>query len=932
MLTAIPDDRAMVRCMVVLVAVGLGVSACQQSTLRLAFKYGEIRGRIGSNGMRFVIMPDPTTQLVEVDVRYEVGSRDDPPGKAGLAHLVEHLMFLQRPDGAGSRSLAQSMRQMTLQVNAYTTQDATHFMLNARADRTDALIQLEAMRMSHGCKTISEDEFLREREVVRNEVRELNRSADGLIPQLTLSAIYPRGHAYAQPIGGDDEQLSTITLRDACEFIENYYVPERAIMIVAGGITVDDTLPKIHHAFQIIARRAPAPRRSVERATVSNERRTFELAIERPWVTVAWSLPDARTREGDMARFGIWKLFEAAKKDDEFRCARQALPMILGGVEAPVFAMAFELDDTSKLDDCISRVWTLARAAGDRFRRGSLGDAATIANRRKVAFFSSLESLFGVGSRSDTVGDLVQFSLDVDFDSHDAYVLRELAKLGELSVATLASVVTRTLDPSRARVTAFTASKDGMRGDRRSSVTFQSPPHDVAETTGIEPREGHRPLQIPTEHKLFSGATRFMLDNGMRVVLLPVDAMPVVTLQLIIDGGDATTPDNSAVPFAAAHLLVPSDGGTSYAATGVDVQVNVLYDHIMWTFRGLNVYLDAMVTVLERAVAAGTYKEVTIEQFRRVVGAALEPRRAQRQVEFEHQQLAALFGVDHPYTRAAAYGPRSIAAITSNMLASYRDRHFTAANATLVVAGAFDPKLAESLIRARFTPWRKGAKNDAIPRAQPHRTGPRYVGVIGEDDLQVDVAIGYPSPAGISGQQAARMVLTEMLNDHMWNVRSRLGATYDPRASRDARIGASAYRLAATVDAQRAGEALRAMREGIDALRDGIDFDIMFARARRKVVDRLLGESMMSANLAFQLGEIARFDLEPGHYKTLLKHAAALSIAEVKALLARELDPSTEVVVLLGDRISVTTAFSDAGLASVELVEPDDKDRRPAQR
>src|SRR5262249_39241190 len=152
------------------------------------------------------------------------------------------------------------------------------------------------------------------------------------------------------------------------------------------------------------------------------------------------------------------------------------------------------------------------------------------------------------------------------------------------------------------------------------------------------------------------------------------------------------------------------------------------------------------------------------------------------------------------------------------------------------------------------------------------RTGPSYVGVIGDDDPQVDVAILYPSPAGMSGQQAARLVLTEMLNDQMWEIRSRLGATYGTYARRDIRIGPSAYRLGGAVDAQRAGEAVRAMRDGIEALRrGGDDFDVAFVRARRRIVQQLLGESTMSAELAARLGQIARFHLDPDHYNTLLR-------------------------------------------------------------
>jgi predicted Zn-dependent peptidase len=80
--------------------------ACVPEPRRFKFHHAELRGRTG-NGLRFVLMPDPTTQLVEVDVRYDVGAAEDPPGQAGMAHLAEHLMFQQRPAGPRSPSLIQ---------------------------------------------------------------------------------------------------------------------------------------------------------------------------------------------------------------------------------------------------------------------------------------------------------------------------------------------------------------------------------------------------------------------------------------------------------------------------------------------------------------------------------------------------------------------------------------------------------------------------------------------------------------------------------------------------------------------------------------------------------------------------------------------------------------------------------------------------------
>jgi len=906
----------------------LGLVSCTPSPPppKIVFKHGEMRGRLEKNGLRFVVMQDPTTELVEVDVRYEVGAREDPPGKAGLAHLVEHLMFQQRPDGPDTKPLMQVLQQVTLNMNAYTNWDTTHYMLNARAEQLDALIKIAAMQMFYGCQTISEDEFLREREVVRNEIRGRNRSAEGLIPQLTLASIYPKGHAYAQMVGGDDAQLSTITLGDACQFIQKYYGPERATVIIAGGIAGEVAIGPITKWFNAIDQRALAPRRVVEPFTVANEQKTFELDLERPWVTVAWALPDERTPEGEAAQVGIRRaFFDVAHKADEYECATQAFPATLGGREAPVFLIALELHSMGKLDECLDFVCKAARNAAHGWDRGSSMQLEELRNRRKAAFISSLEPLFGIGGRTDRVGDLVQFSRDVDFDSRELYVFHELDKIGKFDLASVGSTVEHTLDPKRARVTVFKPSKQGEKGDRRSEVTFQSRSHDSVEQAEVDPQEAQRPLKVAAALKVLSGGTRFELGNGLRVVLLPVDAMPVVAAQLIFDVGDAATPDNPALARAAAEFLSQRPDSTALGQTGVEMACGTTPDHTICRAHGMSIYLDVMVKAFERLVKIGWYSQLNIERWQKATEAAYKLRRPHQRLEFQRQQLAAIYGPDHPYTRTGALAPQSIKRLGRDVLTSFRDEHYTAANATLVVAGTFDAKQAEALIRETFGGWSKGHKDAPVQPALARRTGPVYIGVVGDDDPQVDVAILYPSPAGISGQQAARMVLTEMLNGEVGRIRARLGATYGTYARRDARVGASAYHLGGAVDAPRAGEAIRAMRDGIDALRNGTDFDAAFVRARRKVVQELLGESTLSTEIASRLGRIAQFSLDPSYYNTLLQQAAALSTAQVKGLLARELEPKNEVVVALGDRASVAKAFADAGIQDVTLVEPEYK-------
>jgi zinc protease len=472
-------------------------------------------------------------------------------------------------------------------------------------------------------------------------------------------------------------------------------------------------------------------------------------------------------------------------------------------------------------------------------------------------------------------------------------------------------------------VVVFKPNKQGLNTVGRSSITFQTRSHETVEDTNVDPNEARVPLRLGTELKTLSAATRFELPNGMRVVLLPTSSMPVVSAELIFDAGETSTPTNPALAWGAAEFLSQPEGSTVLGETGVRMECGTTPDHTICRAHGMNVYLDVVIKAFERLITISVYRQEQIERWQRSQREKYKLKRPQQHLEYERQQLAAVFGPNHPYTLTGVITPQATGKIGSDELRSFKDQHYTAGNATLVIAGAFDATKAEKLIREVFGDWSKTARDPRPATAAYKRPGPVYVGVIGEADPQVDVSILYPSPAGIGGLQAARLILTAMLDARMWNVRSKLGATYGTRARREPHLAASAYELGGAVDAARAGEAITAMRDGIDELRRGDDFDASFVRARRHIVQQLLAESTMSGELASRLGQIAQFGLEPGYYNTVLGQAAAASPAQVKDLLARELDPAGEAVVVLGDRASVTKAFADAGITDVKLVEPD---------
>lgn len=163
------------------------------------------------NGLTLFVAPDPYTRVVQFDVRQAVGSRDDPTGKYGLAHFVEHLMF-QVPSGeAGSPPLMSTIGQHTLFFNAYTSNDETHYIHTGVAAELETYFQYTQKRLAYDCDAVPEQQFLRERDVVRQEIRWRRNDVDATVFTRMLEQIFPEGHPYRQDASGNDLQIASMT-------------------------------------------------------------------------------------------------------------------------------------------------------------------------------------------------------------------------------------------------------------------------------------------------------------------------------------------------------------------------------------------------------------------------------------------------------------------------------------------------------------------------------------------------------------------------------------------------------------------------------------------------------------------------------------------------------------------------------------------------
>ncbi len=189
------------------------------------------------NGMQVVVLPNHRAPVVLHMVWYKVGAADEPAGKSGVAHLLEHLMFkgtANHPDGAFSTQVAKHGGQ----ENAFTGYDYTGYYQTVAADRLEMVMELEADRMTN--LTLSLEDVEKERAVVleeRNQRIETKPSAR--LREQANQRLYPPGHPYGRPIIGWRDEIVALSREDVLAFYRDHYAPDNAILVVAGDVTVE---------------------------------------------------------------------------------------------------------------------------------------------------------------------------------------------------------------------------------------------------------------------------------------------------------------------------------------------------------------------------------------------------------------------------------------------------------------------------------------------------------------------------------------------------------------------------------------------------------------------------------------------------------------------------------------------------------------------
>lgn len=282
------------------------------------------------NGLEAVVIEDHRAPVVTHMLWYRTGSADEPEGKSGIAHYLEHLMF-KGTDAVPGGQFSATVEEQGGADNAFTNYDYTGYFQRVASDRLELMMTMEADRMRG--LILSEDNVETERDVIIEErAQRVDSLPSELLSEQSRAAQY-LNHRYGVPIIGWKHEIETLTRDDALEFYRTFYAPNNAVLVVAGDVDPDAVKAMAEAHYGPIAPTPDlAPRQRPSEPPQMAERRLI--------------MADARVGEPNFTR--IYLATERNSGAQDTAAALTILAEILGGSDTSVLARALQIGDDAK--------------------------------------------------------------------------------------------------------------------------------------------------------------------------------------------------------------------------------------------------------------------------------------------------------------------------------------------------------------------------------------------------------------------------------------------------------------------------------------------------------------------------------------------------------------------------------------------------------
>jgi zinc protease len=763
------------------------------------------------SGLHVIFERAPGATQAGVVTVVGVGSVQDPPGREGLAHFVEHLLFREAAPPAAVPARLR-LEALGASYNASTWLDETVYHSFGPRQSLRELLEIDGERLLDPLAGIDDKTFDVEREVVRNELRERHEThtfSAGY--EAAYQALFPADHPYHRSAIGSHATLSAITLDDARRFVAEHYRPESMTMVVVGDLDPEAAQTFIRDALPAALWGDPArPRPHAPKPTspqgppplqAPHPIQTVHASLPAPELWIAWSTPAGFGKNEYAAQALDWLATGGAYRgllDDRDVASVEFMPS--SDVLSGSFLARVQLTEGKHPDESAKQVIeALPWIDGDDSYFSRRIEHIKLALLRELA--QSAESGLRRGE---------QRAEYAHFRGGAGMFGEKVALLKSLDADEVADFAKRYLTKDRARAVLVLP------------YGADAPAPSPAVGRALAEVEAHPPLPPAALGNLvglkhLTNLKTLDLDNGLRVVLLPRPGAPVVTASLVFHGGRSAA---GVGVVAAAHEALASNWEDSPGDQGVSFSIASDIDSTTATVRAGAGHLPLALDMLSFATRSYDV-DWPSEKFTTATLPHLRRREAFPSTRANRALWSAVFP-GHPYGARAT--PDEIAAVPKKEIERWLERTLVPRNAALVMVGDLELADAEAAARQAFGGWSEsGGPTPAPPPAPasgPERPsvlvgGPSAVVMGRAGATQAELELACPLPPSTGRETAVYEVAARVLGMSLrQRLREETGSTYGVSSTTSTlRGGTSSLHVAANVDNRRLGLALETLRD-----------------------------------------------------------------------------------------------------------------------
>ena len=891
-----------------------------------------------SNGLRVIVHTDRKAPVVATSIYYHVGSKDEPKGQTGFAHLFEHLMFNGSENSPGD--FFEPLQQVgATDFNGTTWFDRTNYFQTVPTPALETALFLESDRMGHLLGAVTQEKLTNQIGVVQNEKRQGDNQPFGLTDYYVSRALLPEGHPYRHSTIGSMADLSAATLDTAKNWFRAKYGPDNAVLVLAGDIDVATAKPLVEKWFGGIPRgpaitrvKATVPTLAAPKDIVLKDRVPY-TRIQRYWSVEGVNGKDTTALEVAASVLGG---LSSSRLDNALVRGEAIAVNVSASVQA--FEQLGELSVTADVKPGTDPALVAKRL--DEVIAQFLKEGPTADEVRRVATRSIAGTIGGFESVGGFGGKAVALAEGLVYSGDPAKYKKDLTDLAAMTPAKVAAAARKWMGRPVLRLRVEAGDRDTspatleITGDLPGGAAKPAEPAKpvVAAAPAAKPTRAAPPLgAFPS--LAFPAIERTTLGNGIPVYFARRSDVPTVRVSVGFDAGSAADP-KAQLGLQSLTMSLLDEGTTKLNSTqiaetqerlGATLSSGGSLDRSQVGLYALTANLAPSLDLLADVVRNPAFDPKEVERLRneqlsRIAASLSQPAGIANTI-----LPGKLFGEDYPYARpfGGAGTVATVKGLTREDVVRFQRDWLVPDNAAIYIVGDITMAQIKPLLEARFGNW------SANRMARPKKDFSAAIPAPAATKIYLADRPGSPQSVilagqvlGMTGKDPSRVVL-DQANDVLggsflsrinMDLRETKGWSYGVRSFVQGFENRTPYIISAPVQSDRTGESVVALIDQVKSfLTDKGVTAAELARTTNGSIRELPGSFETSSAVMGGLMTIVQLGRPDDYYTTLADKYRSMTVADLDRAARAAIDPGKLAVVVVGDAAKVKPQLEKLG-------------------